>query len=213
MTIELLVPGRRQRSRMSCWWACMAMVLEYYGQTYTYPWSYRSQFARPWQQPVLPIPDMRRPSIAQAMRHDPTLRRTHELEFMESYEWFNHGLPRNRRAFELLSQISGFVGFDRPAFGSWTASDVESRLRRYGPYAFFGFWNGAPHAIVVVGIIQQGSNVQVVTIDPARGFATPQSLANFNQRMGSPGMREFAFNRLNPLYLPQKNPIRATVNH
>lgn len=132
---------------------------------------------------------------------------------MQPYEWYDHGLPRNRRAFDLLVDITGFRGFDRPAFGAWTADDVESRLRRYGPYAFFGFWSGFPHVILVVGIIQSGSETQVVSIDPARGFATGEPLPDFNHRMSS-RMREFNFNGLNPLYFPQsEDPIREIVNH
>jgi hypothetical protein len=190
----------------------MAMILEYYDRNYIFPWDYRSQFARPWNRPPSPLPAIRNPTIDQAMQHDATLRRTTELSFSEPYEWYQRGIPRNRRAFALLSEITGFRGFDRPAFGNWTADDVESRLRRYGPYAFFGFWNRFPHVILTVGIIQQGSNTQVVTIDPIRGVATGESLASFNTRMAT-NMREFNFDGLNPLYLPQTKPIRAVVDH
>lgn len=196
---------------MSCWWACMAMILEYYGRNYTYPWDFRERFARPWNEPVTGRPRVRMPTATEAMRQDDTLRRSQELSFNEPYEWYEYGLPRNRRAFELLSEITGFRGFDRPAFGAWTAADVENRLRAYGPYLFCGFWNGFPHAILVMGIIQRGSDTEVVTIDPAVGFATPVGLDDFNRRMDE-RMREFNFNRLNPMYMPNAEPVRATVN-
>ncbi len=217
MTIELRVTPRIQTSPMSCWWACMAMTLEYYGQNYLYPWHFKAEFERPWNQPMLPWRrDFHYPSINDAIQHDSSLQRTQELAFMEPYEWYEHGLPRNRRAFEALAAITGFRGFDRPSFGSWTRDDVESRLREYGPYMFLGFWSGVPHAILVVGLVENEAGIQVVSIDPVRGFATGESLERFNHRMGSPEMREFTFNRLNPLYKPQStsegSPIRGVVS-
>jgi hypothetical protein len=132
--------------------------------------------------------------------------------YLQPYEWYERGLPESRAAFERLRSISGFRGFDRPAFGAWTAEDVESRLRRYGPYVFFGSWNGFPHAIVTVGLIASGAGAEVVTIDPIRGFATNESLASFNQRMAS-NLAGYNFASLNPMYLPQPNPVRDVVSH
>jgi hypothetical protein len=200
----------------------MAMILEYYGQHYSFPWEYRSQFARPFNRPITgsPYADQDFMSLDEAMRQDPALRqfnsqhRHESMSYSRPYEWYYHGIPRrSRQAFELLCEITGFQSFSRPAFGRWTADDVESRLRQYGPYAFFGFWNSFPHVILMVGIVTQGGNTNVVTIDPARGFPTSESLQQFNTRMASDEMQEFNFNGLNPLYLPQEQPIRDTVNH
>jgi hypothetical protein len=130
--------------------------------------------------------------------------------FSQPYEWYDRGLPNNREAFRLLADITGFRGFDRPAFGRWTATDFESRLRQYGPYAFFGFWNGYPHVIVVTGLIEVDGQQAVVTIDPVRGFATSQSISQFNGLMNE-RMQTFNFNRLNPLYLPNSQPVRDVV--
>jgi hypothetical protein len=212
MTIELRVPGRVQTSQMSCWWACMAMILEYYGRDYTYPWHFRSQFTRPWERPPNPFGDVVRGDLDDEMRRDPTLAPARESVFLEPCEWYEHGLPANRSAFERLRDISGFRGFDRPAFGRWTAADVESRLRQHGPYVFFGSWNGFPHAILTVGLIERRSGAEVVTIDPIRGFATGEDLAEFNHRMVN-RMSTANFDSLNPMHLPQAEPVRAVVHH
>ena len=213
MTIELLVPGRVQTSQMSCWWACMAMILEYYGRDYTYPWHFRGQFGRPWNRPDDGFPDVVHDSFDAAMaRGDPELRRSAEMTYLQPYEWYEHGLPANRGAFEQLREISGFRGFDRPAFGHWTAADVEARLRRHGPYVFFGSWNGFPHAILTVGLIERTAGAEVVTIDPIRGFATQEPLADFNHRMVN-RMSSANFDSLNPMHLPMSEPVRAVVSH
>ncbi len=212
MTIELRVPGRVQTSQMSCWWACMAMILEYYGRDYSYPWHFRSQFARPWNQPLRAFGDATHGSLDEEMLRDPSLAASHESVFLQPYEWYERGLPANRHAFEALREISGFRGFERPAFGQWTAANVESHLRRYGPYVFFGSWNGFPHAILTVGLIERSSGAEVVTIDPIRGFATGESLDEFNHRMVN-RMSAANFDSLNPMHLPQAEPLRALVDH
>jgi len=212
MTIELRVPGRVQTSQMSCWWASMAMVLEYYGRDYTYPWHFSAEFARPWNRLDDGIPDRIYGDLDAALEHDPRLLDPEGHSDLQPYEWYEHGLPPNRAGFGHLRSISGFRGFDRPAFGAWTAEDVESRLRRYGPYVFFGSWNGFPHAIVTVGLIGRAGGAEVVTIDPIRGFATGESLGDFNRRMAT-NLAGFNFESLNPMYCPQGNPVRAVVNH
>lgn len=210
MTIELRVPGRVQTSQMSCWWASMAMVLEYYGRDYTYPWQFSAQFARPWDRPRDAIPDMVYGSLDAALARDPMLRDAGADTYLQPYEWYESGLPESRAGFARLRSISGFRGFDRPAFGAWTAEDVESRLRRYGPYVFFGSWNGFPHALVTVGLVVSGGETQVVTIDPIRGFPTSESLASFNRRMAS-NLAGYNFDSLNPMYCPQNEPVREVI--
>jgi hypothetical protein len=213
MTIELRVPGRQQTSQMSCWWASIAMVLEYYGRDYAYPWYFNAAFARPWTAPRDGLPDYVYGSLDAAMARDPELCDAGADTYLQPYEWYEHGLPTNRAGFARLRDISGFRGFEsRPAFGTWTAVDVESRLRAHGPYVFFGSWNGFPHAIVTVGLIERPTGAEVVTIDPIRGFATGEPLASFNSRM-SVNLAGFNFEDLNPMYYPQSNPVREVVNH
>jgi len=190
----------------------MAMILNYYGRDYTFPWEFKADFVRPFSYPRTGRPRLRMPTVAEAMQVDIRMRGVQGLSFAEPYEWYEFGLPRNRLAFQLLSEISGFRGFDRPAFGSWTAEDVESRLQDHGPYVFCGFWNGFPHAILVVGIVGTGDQANVISIDPAIGFPTQTSLEDFNSRMDE-RMREFNFNRLNPLYMPNSTPVGDTVIH
>lgn len=212
MTIELRVPGRVQATQMSCWWTCMAMILEYYGRDYALPWQYRAQFRRPMSfMARRPEPEWHLPSIDEAMAHDATLATTDELIYLAPHEWYEHGLPRNRAAFAQLASFTEFRGLpSRPAFGRWSADDVETRLRQHGPYVFFGSWNGFPHAIVTVGLLRRTGSTEVVTIDPIRGFATGESLADFNARMAS-RMSEFNFFDLNPMYLPRERQVREVV--
>ena len=215
MTIELRVPGRVQTSQMSCWWACMAMVLEYYGRSHIYPWQFSAQFVRPWNSVHHGLPDQVYDSLDAVLARDPMLLDPGASSYLQPYEWYEHGLPTHRAAFERLREISGFRGFDsRPAFGSWTAADVETRLRQHGPYVFFGSWNGFPHAILTVGLIERGagSEADVVTIDPIRGFAAQESLGDFNRRMAS-HLQSSDFASLNPMYCPQREPVRGVVNH
>ena len=187
MSLHLRVIPRQQRTTMSCWWASMAMILEYYGERYASPWTFRAEFARPWNLPPSPVPRLHYPSIDRALDADRSLSsRASSLMYSEPYEWYYHGLPKNRNAFERLSRITGFRGFDnRPAWGSWTAHHIETFLRRYGPYMFFGQWNLLPHTIVVIGVIDEDSSVQVITIDPAYGNFNSETLTSFNRRMNS----------------------------
>lgn len=214
MTIELRVPGRVQATQMSCWWTCMAMVLEYYGRDYDLPWQYRSEFRRPLSfVPRGPDAEWHVPSLDEALAYDSTLARTGDLIYLAPHEWYERGLPAHRAAFDRLASITEFRGLpSRPAFGEWTAADVESRLRAHGPYVFFGSWNGFPHAIVIAGLIPGPKGPQVVTLDPVRGFATQVDLLAFNKLM-TQRMAAFNFDDLNPMYLPQENPVRGVINH
>ncbi len=213
MSIELRVPARQQDSPMSCWWASIAMVLEYYGQRYSHPWEYRSEFRRPWSAPRTGFPVSSSPSILQAMAHDSTLRRTHELVTTQPYEWYEHGVPPNPTAMHRLLDISGFERVNPlPATGSWSLPDIEALVRANGPLVFFGMWNGAPHAVVVTGVHTRRNHV--VYIDPARGFAISVPLLQFNQlmmRFPMRSQREMQGASLNPFHYPVSNPVRGTI--
>lgn len=213
MSIELRVRPSQQPTPWACWWTCMAMVLEYYGHPfYRRPARYQPEFRRPWNQPYSVMPDMRYPADAEEILSRGG-RIPNDAVFAEPYEWFAHGLPANPRAFRLLSRITGFRGIDeRPAFGTWTAEYIESRLRSHGPYIFFGFWNGFPHAILTIGLIGSRTAPSVVTIDPARGFQTSEPIDQFNARMRSKEMKMFTALELNPLHLPQADPVRDVIS-
>lgn len=212
MTIELRVPGRVQATQMSCWWTSMAMVLEYYGRDYDLPWQYRSEFRRPYSfVPHGPEPERHIPSLDEALALDGMLRRTADLMYQAPHEWYEHGLPAMRAAFDRLASITEFRGLpSRPAFGHWTAAHVEEHLRAHGPYVFFGSWNGFPHAIVTVGLRGEGAGAQVVTIDPINGSPLRETLESFNTRM-TQRMSEFNFYDLNPMYLPQPRQVLEVV--
>ncbi|MBL8344157.1 MAG: hypothetical protein JNN03_01865 [Rubrivivax sp.] len=214
MTIELRVPGRAQATQMSCWWTCMAMVLEYYGRDYDLPWQYRSEFRRPLSfGPRGADAEWHVPSLDEALARDGTLASTGDMIYLAPHEWYERGLPAHRAAFDRLASITEFRGLpSRPAFGEWTATDVEDRLRAHGPYVFFGSWNNFPHAIVIAGLIPGSKGPQVVTIDPVRGFPTQVDLLAFNKQM-TQRMADFNFDDLNPMYLPQENPVRGIINH
>jgi hypothetical protein len=211
MSFVLDVPGRVQRSRMSCWWACLAMILEYYGRDYEYPWQFRSEFARPWNRARSPLGDLELPSLTEELlERDPEGLGGPYL--LQPYEWYDRGLPTRQAAFERLAEITGFRGFDRPGFGHWTAEDVQSRLRRYGPFAFFGSWNRLPHAIVAVGLIERDPGIEpdVVTIDPVTGRRGYEPIAEFNRRMAQ-RLQLSDFARFNPMHLPQDRPLRGVL--
>lgn len=229
VSIELRVVPRQQRSIMSCWWAGMAMILAYYGQHHPVPWTYREAFRRPLGRPSYPIPDVRfssetynilsydppryRRMTGRQIQEDRRLR-LEEVNFIQPYEWYDRGLPSSRNALRFLTEITGFKSFSRPAFGEWTAEDFELRLRRYGPYLFLGRWEGEPHAIVVVGLHQTSNGAEVISIDPAlpdNYFAAGESLSSFNNRMRL-GLDIFQRNPYNPLYFPQRNPVREVVD-
>ena len=214
MSLELRVPARQQQSPMSCWWASIAMVLAYYGQSYARPSDYRSEFRRPWNQPRTGAPSLSYPTPEQAYRHDQMMRRTSELITSEPYEWYEFGVPSSPLAMRRLLDITGFQRVrPLPATGSWSVADVESLLRANGPFVFFGTWNGAPHAVVVTGA-HSGSN-QIVYIDPARGFPLAVPLQQFNQlmmRFPMRTLREVEGAGLNPFHYPTSRPVRGTIS-
>ncbi|MFK7767556.1 MAG: papain-like cysteine protease family protein [Mariniblastus sp.] len=176
MSIELKVVPRRQATANSCWWASIAMVLQYYGRNYRVPSDFSNEFSR---------------------THDPNSR-----GFSPPNQWYQNGLPIQQGAYRLLSEITGFRGLrTRPRAGAWTAIDVSRRLRRYGPLVFFGQWNGAPHSIVVTGLSEIGPEPRVVMIDPARGFPSMHTLEDFNSHMG----RLNSISGLNPFYFPVRS--------
>lgn len=219
MSIELRVAGERQRTEMSCWWTCMAMVLRYYGRRYVFPWDFRRAFELPAQSIASPLGVGRYPTLGEAMAPDGTLRSIEPLYTERPWEWYERGVPPNARAFRVLSSITGFTGMgrDHTEFGRWTADDFENRLRASGPFLFFGYWNAdehhiyRAHVILIVGLLRQGSDVSVISIDPARGFAAPAPIDTFNARMRDSRMRDSNFGYLNPMYLPQRQPVLDTV--
>jgi hypothetical protein len=212
VSIELAIAPRLQESNMSCWWTAIAVVLEYYGRRYRYPWNFRHEFERPWNSPFV-WQSFEPPSLDEAMRADPTLRRlpTHEYGTrLSPHEWYTNGMPNSAWGMRRVCEITGFEGVrDCPAYGSWQAADYERIIRAHGPIVFHGFWNGFGHTIVVCGI-DTGAQPLVAYMDPALGFVTSQPIAAFNQRMSGMtiGMDAMGFN---PIYLPQGQQVLAVV--
>jgi hypothetical protein len=199
---------------MSCWWAATAVVLDYYDRYYSYPWEFRSVFARPSSRygleavdHVLPPPDY--PSIDEAMERDPTLRHAIRPQDIAPWMWYELGLPNTPRGLRRYCEITGFRGVpDCPPYGRWTTDDVERILRHKGLFVFFGFWSGFPHAIVVCGAYPDTDSVAFM--DPAQGFVHSEAVATFNGRMSSMTIGPGAIG-YNPVYSPRSNPVRATV--
>lgn len=213
MPIELRVEGRIQTSPFSCWWACMAMVLNYYGNHYNYPWDYRRYFARPWQTIPSHMPRMRYPDIDEYFETPAEARR--RMIYEEPYEWYYFGVPPSQRSLSLLSDITGFRGLDvRLAFGHWTLADVELLLRTCGPLLLFGTYEGGRrHVILITGAISNPAigEDQIVYIDPAIGIPQQRNLLDFNTWVQT-FTSEWTFSGLNPVYLPTSNPVKETIS-
>lgn len=213
MPIELRVEPRIQTSPYSCWWACMAMVLQYYGSYYAFPWDYRMEFANQRLTPPSYFPRQRYPNIDQYL-DAPEATRAHFIH-SQPYEWFYSGVPPLSSSLSLLSDITGFRGLTvRPNFGYWTLAHVELMIRTCGPLLLFGTYaGGRRHAILIIGaIINQAIGVdQIIYIDPANGMAIHQDLAEFNEWVRT-FTSEWVFSRLNPVYLPTSNPVQATIS-
>jgi hypothetical protein len=197
MSFVLRVVGRTQTSPMSCWWASTAMVLQYYGRNFNLPSEFKREFCRPALPLYGNIPDLVYPNIEEVSQH--TIPWAQNQLITQPYEWYQRGLPIHGRAFELFSEITGFRGINRPAFGEWTVADVERLLRDCGPLIFFGLWNSAPHSIVLTGVKESEAGDCVVIIDPNMGFAMDWPMVEFNNRMGEimPTL-----STLNPFYYP-----------
>lgn len=198
MTLVLRLTARQQATQLSCWWACMRMVLAYYGQHVTLPEEYRVEFRRPFGYVSTP---------GSLPRYDAN------ADMTQPFEWYYFGVPNDVRCLERLCNITGFRPLSRrPAFGHWTAQDVEDTLRRHGPFMFVGNWNRqGSHAVLVIGrkVSDPGTANQideVIYIDPAQGQALPVNIAHFNAMMASVGASQ-----VNPLRFPTRRPIRATV--
>lgn len=199
MSIHLQVTPRRQESQNSCWWVCMRMTLEYYGQRVSDdPSSFKPEFVPPVFRPVQPVPDS-------DILPDGTA-------LLAPYEWYRHGVPMSESGLQKLCEITGFRPInERPAFGSWSIDDVEQMLRTHGPVLFVGNWNGQGfHAVLVVARERFGEGSEavdeVIYIDPAMGFEVPVSLAHFNREMSS-----VSDDPNNPLYYPARPQVRDIV--
>lgn len=203
MALHLRVRPVQQTTRMSCWWACMRMVLTYYGRAAPWnPGEFNAAFRRPLHRPRGQFPTVF-PRMSPQGEVLPAE--------MPPYEWYDYGVPMNVPALRNLCQLTGFTGVTgRPAFGSWTLDKVEEILRRCGPFLFLGNWNRQGfHAVLVVGRVTTavgGSPIhEVKYIDPASGQEIACNIQWFNTMMSSLGASSY-----NPLYLPNSRPIRAT---
>jgi hypothetical protein len=104
--------------------------------------------------------------------------------------WLAHGLPP-----ESIPEFEQTFGFAQPSSrpASWTAADLEQRLRDCGPLWFGGVRGSFGHVVVVSGI-DTGANVRYG--DPAIGAMATATLAQFN------AWKRQSVALHNPLYFP-----------
>ncbi len=205
MSIELTIRPRRQSSEYSCWWFAMAMILDYYGHHYPDPMPLGPGLsgADGWLRPYGPLPGRVIPSTEEfeAWSRGAAAR----PQFIDVADWFRHGIPNTPDGLRQFRDLSGFRGVpELPAFGHWTCEGIEAMLRCHGPVMSVGTWNGAPHAVVIVGAFLDDQSISYC--DPAYGEVRETPLAAFNQRMG-----QFLapVDPVNPLYYPATQPVRA----
>ena len=185
MSLRLDVAAIRQRTMFSCWWAAIQMVLRYYGRNVPSPGALSPAFTPPW--PARPP--------------DPFRRR-------QPWEWMSTGVPINPEALRLLNQLTGFRSVpDVPA--TWTDTNIEAALSRFGPMIFYGRWHGYPHAIVLTG----ADPASVWMNDPAGGCVVRNTFAWFNQKCaGFLVIDGIDISRLwgaMPIYYPGNPPVRG----
>jgi hypothetical protein len=63
---------------------------------------------------------------------------------------------------------------------TYSTSWIESMLRNVGPLWVAGYWDGAPHIIVVAGVDGEG---KIIVNDPARDVPRHESMSWFNERI------------------------------
>jgi hypothetical protein len=209
MSIELRVEGRLQETQMSCWWTAISTVLAYYGRRYRHPSAFSSAFERPMTRSPTSM-GYEYQSIDDLMRGDPSLH-SYRHDRLAPYEWYVQGLPNTGWGLRRLCELTGFQGVrDCPGYGEWSAADCERILRACGPLVFHGFWSGFGHSIVVCGVNVDGTNESVALMDPAVGFVSSETLANFNTRMNrmTIGLDAMGYN---PIYYPTAEAVREVV--
>lgn len=202
------------------------MVLEYYGRPYSRPEHFSDAFRRPGGLTNLGGgPGIVQPTLDDLTAAGRTGREPPSTTWAP-YDWYEYGLQNDQRAFDLFCNITGFRGFpQRPSWGQWTAELIESCLTRFGPFMFLGLQQvrtgqttSGPgrqvtlgHARLVVGVQRVQDLTLVHWIDPAVRSAVFDTIAVFNQMLGSPAMRSISHLNQNPMYLPQARPVRAVV--
>jgi hypothetical protein len=185
MSYVLDITPRQQRSQMSCWWACVSMVIEYYEhRRYLMPGAYRGIFERPWNRPMTGLGDA-------VFLED-------GAHMLAPYEWYDRGLPMTERALRRFCDITGFQPItNRPPFGQWTPDIIEAKLREFGPFLFVGNWNNQGfHAVLFIGRettdLGDGAMIdEVVYVDPAMGMALRGNIEEINGKMSSVGLSTY----------------------
>src|SRR5262245_1760276 len=140
MSLRLQVRPRRQRMNWSCWWEACAMILEYHhGTSYTFPWDLDMRFA--------PERTGRENGYEFSGEHVGL----HQNDdgpgpYAPPSTWYQRGLPPNAHAILRMYQMTGMHPVEGPS--TYTVSTLEGLLRRCGPFAFMGRWQGYPHVLV-----------------------------------------------------------------
>ena len=200
MPLYLDVPVRAQNTPNECWWACMRMIFAYYGRYHVSPTEVSGQFDLSWSPWAGHLSRSPFPPSLDVLEPTPSL-------------WTTFGVPPIDRAMGLLSRLTGFRRIaERPA--DWTGESLEALLRDHGPLMFYGRRQGAFHAFVLTG----ADGVQACLNDPDGGAPYRESIESFNRHMVAvgvipgPGGAVVSFHEYNPMYLPDRPAVRATVS-
>ena len=142
MAVQFNVRCFLQARVISCWWACIRMILAYHGrQTPDNPGDFREQLAPPLYSA--------RPRPMHYRQRD-------------SHEWYRVGVIPER--IPQLAQIVGFSMYSATP-PTWTPATLEATLRELGPFAYLARFPGGNHVFVVTGASDQSVTVN----DPTRG--------------------------------------------
>lgn len=210
MSILLDVDVARQASANSCWWACLRMMIRYYGRPPVSPEMLNDRFRRP--------PSMRPwdPTSYQAIARTPDV---DDDNLLMPYEWFDFGVPMTVGALRILCELTGLapLGDSVPRHQEWEAETFEANLRRFGPFIFIGNWNGQGfHAILVTGRIREqvGQNTEdrIYYNDPAYASTQYLTVAEFKERVRNIGLAGYSVLYLARMYGAEiQQRVRGTI--
>jgi len=180
MTICHRVLPVRQVNQMTCWRACVDMMLGYYGVV----WESTPEQGIPGEPGWQPATIRRQfnpasPFTLQNARQGSAGPQTAGLMAPE---------------FGPMAEHYGFQRLDNDSISNWTPDQLETTLTRCGP-----LWHAIRmpfrHVVVLTGIGERGGEPTVSVNDPATGRKEFWTLASLNSRIVvTPG---------NPLYFPR----------
>ncbi len=179
MTICHRVQPLTQATQMSCWRACVNMILGYYGVT--------------WQS------EPARPAIGDDPGRPAIIRRQYNPNSPYTLPDAGTGSPGpqgsgvQRQEFGPMAEHYGFRPLDDDRIRAWWPARLDFCLRRYGPL-WYAVQMPQRHVVVVTGVREEGTP-SVSVNDPATGQKTFWSIDQLN--------RFLVDARNNPLYYPR----------